>query len=70
MKVVIEKSKRIRKKPESMRNEIFIGYGLREEEQIVIARAVLKSGIPVKLWSRYKLYSTVAQILQVVESPL
>jgi hypothetical protein len=51
MNVVIEKSKRIRKNPERMRNEIFIGGGLRKVEQIDMARVVLKSGMAVELWS-------------------
>ena len=48
MKVVIEKSKRIRKKPERMRKEIFIGYGLRRDEQMVSARVVLKRRMSVE----------------------
>ena len=51
MKVVIEKSKRIRKKPERMRSEIFIGCGVRKDERMISARVVLKGGMPVKLQS-------------------
>jgi len=53
-----------------MRNEIFIGCGLRKDEHKLITRVVLKSGMAIKLPSGIELVPYSRANSTVAESPL